>query len=196
MKYLVNIRPSRVKVYWRDAAGYTPLTMACHRDSALVATYLLNNISKIDINYANNKNGNTALHLTLSHCKFSWTSLHEACSRNDISEVRRLAYVANYMINLQDNAGFAPLYTACHRGHFEIVKVLMLAGANETITNIYQQTPAQLAVREGHNNLLNLLDRVTFWDEMQKKLQDTVIHSFVVILSIHQMKRMILIRKC
>ena len=194
VKYLMNFQ---VNVNWRDTAGYTPLAMACHRNSALVVNYLLNiSDCEFNINYSNNKNGNTALHLTLSHSKFSWTSLHEACSRNDINEVRRLAYVANYMINVQDNADFTPLHTACHRGHYEIVKVLMLAGANETITNIYQQTPAQLAVREGHNNLLNLLDRVTLWDEMQKKLLDTVIHSFVVILSIHQMKRMILIRKC
>ena len=49
------------------------------------------------------------------------------------------------MINVQDNAGYTPLHYACYLGHSDIVKTLMLAGADETITNNYWRTPARVA---------------------------------------------------
>ena len=45
------------------------------------------------------------------------------------------------MINMQANVGRTPLHYACLLGHSDIVKTLMIVGADETITDMYWQTP-------------------------------------------------------
>ena len=164
-KYLA--RTSRVDVNLPDSKfGYTPLIAACVRASMSESMYLLSEVSDLDVNIAN-KDGDTALHFAVSSCKDSgYTQLHKASIKGDVTKVRGLVCVYDHMINMQDNADRTPLHLACLLGHSEIVKTLMLAGADETITDMYWLTPAQIAERKGHRELLKLLDRVTLWEVM------------------------------
>ena len=64
------------------------------------------------------------------------------------------------MTNVQDNVGRTPLHWACYFDHGDIVKTLMIAGADETITDLNWLTPVQLAKTKGHIKLLNMLDEM------------------------------------
>ena len=166
LKYLVET--SRVDVNLTDSKwGHTPLTTACIYYSMSLSMYLLSEVSDLNVNIADNR-GNTALHFAVSSSKDSGcTQLHLACVKGDVTEVMRLVNVDDHMINAQDNAGNTPLHWACRLGHSDIVKTLMLAGADETITDVVWQTPAQVAEVYKHPELLKLLDRQTLWAEKQ-----------------------------
>lgn len=56
-------------------------------------------------------------------------------------------------VNNQDNADKTPLYWACYYGYNDVVKILMSAGADETITNNGRQTAVPVAERKGHKRL-------------------------------------------
>jgi hypothetical protein len=53
-----------------------------------------------------------------------------------MTELCRLVYVCGENVNVQDNyTGFTPLHWACDRINSDSVGALLLAGADETITN-------------------------------------------------------------
>ena len=166
VKYLVETCHADVNL--PDRLGYTSLTMACHRVSMSVSMYLLCEVSDLDVNIAYRYGGNTALHLAVWCSKDrGYTQLHKACRyRGDVTEVLSLVYVRGHKINVQDNNGDTPLHLACLYGLSDIVKTLMLAGAEETITNDFRKTPAQVAESAGHSELLKLLDRDSLWQVM------------------------------
>ena len=170
LKYLV--KTSRVDVNLPDSDwGRTPLITACLYYSMSLSMYLLSEVSDLDVNIANNT-GFTALHFAVSCSKdYGYTQLHKACVKGDVTEVMRLVNVDDHMINAQSNAGYTPLHLACRLGHSDIVKTLMLAGADETITDNYWLTPAQVAERYRHPELLKLLNRQTLWEENLNKLK-------------------------
>ena len=157
VKYLVETCHADVNL--PDSRGDTSLTWACFRASMSVSMYLCE-VNNLDVNIADRYNGNTALHYAVWYRKDSgYTQLHWACGyRGDVTEVLRLVYVRGLTINVQDNDGNTPLHIACSNRHSDIVETLMLAGADETITNDDGKTPAQMA--EGYSYLLKLLDRV------------------------------------
>ena len=164
VKYLVET--CRADVNLRDSGGYTSLTRACRWVSMPVSMYLLCEVTDLDVNIAD-RYGNTALHYAVWCSKDAYTQLHWSCGyKHNVTEVRRLVFGRGYRINVQDNAGDTPLHIACSNGYNDIVETLMLAGANETITNDAGKTPAQMVIRE-HIELLNLLDRDSLWQMMQ-----------------------------
>ena len=166
VKYLVETCHADVNL--PDSYGYTSLTIACLNVRMSVSMYLLCEVSDLDVNIANSY-GNTALHLAVWRSKdIGYTQLHEACYRyrGDVTEVLSLVYVRGHKINVQNNYGNTPLHLACSKGLSDIVETLMLAGADETITNDEGKTPAQVAESEGHSELLKLLDRNSLWQVM------------------------------
>ena len=164
VKYLVETCHADVNL--PDSEGYTSLTAACDRVSMSVSMYLLCEVSDLDVNIAHS-DGNTALHLAVWCSKDSYTQLHKVCYYSgDVTEVLSLVYVRGHKINVQDNNGDTPLHLACFYGHSDIVETLMLAGADETITNDEGKTPAQVAESRGHSELLKLLDRDSLWQVM------------------------------
>ena len=185
VQYLVEIQLAEVNLL--DKGGFTPLKMACHRASYSVSSYLLNAVNDLDINIANSKKQNTALHYAIWCNKPSRTPLHEACEQRDANKVRELTYSNFYIINVQDNSGFTPLHTACYYGFEDIVEILMVAGADETITNDHRRTPAQLATDMGHTELLKSLTRKNLWIKMHRP-KSTIPIAFMVVLALQSMR--------
>ena len=186
VKYLVEI--PRANFNLLDKGGFTPLTIACHRANFSVAMFLANKLNKDEINFTNKKKQNTALHYAVWCNKQNWTPLHEACQQRDVNKVRELVYVKGYDINAQDNSGYTPLHTACYYGYSDIVKILMMAGANETITNDHTKTPAQLAEINGHTKILELLDGVSLWGALQRT-NISVSIGYIMMVALHLMER-------
>ena len=194
VKYLVETCHADVNL--PDSEGYTSLTWACHNVSMSMSMYLLCEVSDLDVNIADSY-GNTALHLAVWCSKdFGYTQLHGACGRADVTEVLSLVYVRGHKINVQDNIGDTPLHLACYTGHSDIVETLMLAGADETITNDEGKTPAQVAESKGHSELLKLLDRDSLWQVMlgrRNKLKLSLV--VLMMLTVRLMRQRQMIRR-
>jgi ankyrin repeat protein len=76
-----------------------------------------------------------------------------------MTELCRLVYVCGEDVNVQDAITMeTPLHTACDDDNGDSVGALLLAGADETITNDSGQTPVQRAVKLGSVEVLSLLD--------------------------------------
>ena len=186
VKYLMETCHADVNL--SDSVGYTSLTKACRYVRISVSMYLMSEISDIDVNIADRFDGNTALHLAVWCSKNDYTELHEACFRGNVTKVLRLVYMRDHMINVQDNAGDTSLHRACCNGQSDIVEILILAGADEKITNDWGKTPAQVAEREGHRELLKLLCRESLWEVMtwrQKKLKQMTIRWRHILTVVH-----------
>ena len=166
VKYLIEIRYADVNLL--DSKGDTALTRACRNSSHSVLMFLLCEVSDLDVNIADG-HGNTALHITVWCSKDDNTRLHEVCKRGNITEVLRLVHVSGHRINIQNNDGDTPLHFACYYGYSDVVATLMLAEADETITNDGGKTPAQVAERGRHKELVKLVDRDNLWLEIERQ---------------------------
>ena len=170
VKYLVETCSADVNL--PNSGGYTSLTMACRKVNMSVSMYLLCEVSDLNVIIADS-DGNTALHLAVWCSKDrGCTQLHKACGGifSNVTWVLKLVYVRGHKINVQDNRGNTPLHWACRNGYSDIVETLMLAGADETITNDEGKTPAQVAEsRRNRELLLKLLDRVSLQQVMLRR---------------------------
>ena len=99
-----------------------------------------------------------------------------------------LVIVKGHNINAQDNSGYTPLHTACYYGFGDVIRALMMVGVDETITDEYSRTPAQVAQKIGHHEILELLDRVSLWSVMQR-IKITIPIGFLTILTLQLMRR-------
>ena len=182
VKYLVETARTDVNLP-AYSHGPTPLICACRAGHVSVSMYLLCKVADLDVNIADNC-GNTALHYAVWCSMRSFTKLHIACEKGDVTDVCELVYVRLHKINIQDNYGNTPLHIACKSGHADIVETLMLAGADETITNDDRLSPAGIALNSGHTQLLALLDRDSFWQVMLRRNRlklKLVIHKMLVV---------------
>ena len=188
VKYLLNA--CRADVNLPDRYGYPPLIRACYSVHMTLSIYFLAEVIDLDVNIKD-KEGNTALHYAVWCIKEHYIKLHRACNMGgDVTEVLRLLYACGHNINAQDNDGDTALHLACDNGLYNIVETLILAGADETITNNDGETPAQLAEKRGHSELLKLLDRNMLWDVLQlrKKLKKLWSVCSLVLLTLHLMR--------
>lgn len=115
----------------RNDCGETPLHLACRGGHAEVAALLL--AARADPTAAN-LYGDTPLHLTSMYGSVACTaSLLEAFEGN------------KEILNAKDiNQGFTALHDAAQRGHVEIAKLLLLAGANPAVENKAGEVPADM----------------------------------------------------
>ena len=59
--------------------------------------------------------------------------------------------------NPPSNDGFTPLYTAAHKGHFQICKLIIENVKDKNPPNNYGFTPLYIAAREGHFEICKLI---------------------------------------
>jgi ankyrin repeat protein len=131
-----------------------------------VITWLLTN-SKPDVNNVD-YNGNSTIHHVIWHSVESDFNLLLHYTRiGDATEVCRLAFMCDADVNLQDNSFISdtPLHEACRSGYSDIVGALLLAGADETLANDRQETPAQelSTWKDATVQMLALLDVSSRW---------------------------------
>ena len=177
VKYLVGTCHADVNLPNKINRGDTSLTWACGLGNISVSVYLLCEASDLNVNIADN-DGNAAMHLAVWCSKVSNTELHNACDfQGDLTEVLRLIYLIGHEINVQNNVGDTPLHLACRNGNGDIVEALMLAGADETITDDRKNTPAQEADNEGHSKLLKLLDRDSLYEAIIARRKKLTLHA-------------------
>ena len=169
------------ETYITEKSSYsTPLLWACRKVRMSLSLYLLNEAVDLDVNVTD-RDGNSALHYAVWCSKNHDTQLHLACLKalpkvsslsedrniqwhgawgeDNISTVSSLVHLAGRDINAQNNDGNTPLHYACSNSLGNAVEILMIVGADETITNDDGLTPAQLAKKYGHKDILNLLNR-------------------------------------
>ena len=168
VKYLVEIAHADVNLpdsRW----GFSPLITACRGVCISESTYLLSEVGDLDINIADKK-GNTALHFVASYSTNSH-KLHAACAIGDVDEVKKLVTTDGHLINEQDSDWNTPLHYACFLGHREIVRILLLYGADKTIFDYENETPVQLAAKRGDFELFSLLTRDIHWEDTETKIR-------------------------
>ena len=73
-------------------------------------------------------------------------------------------------INLQCGESGTALGAAASRGELELVTMLLGRGANPDLTNDLGQKPRDLAEREGHHEVVSLLDSYGASTENEAKL--------------------------
>jgi hypothetical protein len=135
------------------------LMEACRYGQWNIVKWLVNN-TQVDVNYADGSNN--ILHRVIS---FNPTDpLSYFISVLDMTELCRLMYVCGEDVKVLGNYdGYTPLHWACFYDNSDSVGALLLAGADETITNDRGQTPVQYAVKEGNVEVLSLLDVSSKW---------------------------------
>jgi serine/threonine-protein phosphatase 6 regulatory ankyrin repeat subunit B len=69
-----------------------------------------------------------------------------------------LKHVHGPLLNDTDEEGRTALWSTCHYGWVEGLRVLLLAGADHTIGNNHGETPRQIAEEEGHTDCVVLLE--------------------------------------
>ncbi|XP_033736974.1 SMC5-SMC6 complex localization factor protein 1-like isoform X2 [Pecten maximus] len=65
------------------------------------------------------------------------TSLHRACIKNDVINLRKLLKIPGIDINSKDNAGWTPLHEACNHGHIQCVKELLKFVPSKTVDTFF-----------------------------------------------------------
>jgi hypothetical protein len=116
---------------------------------------------------------NTQVNVSKVHFEGDNSILHQVISFNadksrliykwlDEKALCRLVYVCGEDVNVQDKYnGNTPLHTVKYCA--DTVGALLLAGADETIANEYEETPVQFAVKYGIVKVLPLLDVSSKW---------------------------------
>jgi ankyrin repeat protein len=118
-----------------------------------------------------NVNTNTIIHDVIMSSNSSDNKLISSVSRGDMGEVCKLVYMYDVDINVQDDFGNTPLRWACLSGNSDILGVLLLAAADETISNQWGKTPAQEAASLRRENMLKLLDVDNEWKLLARTLR-------------------------
>ncbi|XP_021339218.1 serine/threonine-protein phosphatase 6 regulatory ankyrin repeat subunit B-like isoform X2 [Mizuhopecten yessoensis] len=123
----------------------TPLIMAARESRTEVAALLCQHSSS-DVNLTD-RQGRTALH-------------YAACNGND--EMTAILIQGGASSNSVDEDGITPLYTACKHGHTAVVRRILLAGADKSISMSSRSNnngfyPLHIAVLQCHIDVVRLL---------------------------------------
>lgn len=87
-------------------------------------------------------------------------NLIDAIKKEDLALVKKLIKDNVDIINNKDENGYTALMIAAENGYREITKILMLSGADTTITSNDNTTALSLAEKNEHNEIIMLLECV------------------------------------
>lgn len=128
-------------VDFQNQIGSTPLNAACCRGHVKIVNILLNN--NADPNYSP-PDGKTAL---IYASMWGWDKIVQILLSKKVN------------INaVSKKYGLTALHFACMQGHTNVVKVLLIGGANKGIKDIDGMTPLDLAKENKHFNIVELLN--------------------------------------
>jgi ankyrin repeat protein len=117
-----------------DAQGTPALHIAAGRRHEDVVSLLLT--SGADVSRAN---------------RSGYTPLMNASTWGHVGVVRLLLrYMGGRELDVRCDGGWTALYYACFHGRADVLRVLLLAGADHTIANIYGETARQIAQWNNH----------------------------------------------
>lgn len=78
------------------------------------------------------------------------TLLHIAAARGFVGEAQALI-AAGAVIDARNAWGATPLWIASHAGRLDVVRVLLDAGADRTLTDLQDTSPLDAAAEAGHD---------------------------------------------
>jgi ankyrin repeat protein len=131
---------SKAELNVRGQHGMTPLLLALSQGHAEVVKYLLE--AGADVTLADEV-GNTALYL--------------AVELDQVEIVRLLLSHSKAELNVKGQRGMTLLLLALRRGHAEVVKYLLEAGADVTLADEAGNTALYQAVGRGHSEIVRIL---------------------------------------
>ena len=124
----------------KDEDGYTPLHRAAFDNYSVdVVKLLLAHSADVD---SSDKNGATVLH---------WAAIQNS------AEVAKLLLAHSADVNSTDILGQTALHRAAYTNSVDVAKVLIENSADVDITNKNGQTALQVAEKEGHQEMVELL---------------------------------------
>lgn len=86
------------------------------------------------------------------------TALHVACLQGQLSTVKNLVEEVQIDVNYLDRTGSTALMYAAYSGFYDIVKYLVLHGADPAIKNLKGGTAARYAAYAGHRDIVDYLN--------------------------------------
>ncbi|MEM9942179.1 MAG: PQQ-binding-like beta-propeller repeat protein [Planctomycetota bacterium] len=88
-----------------------------------------------------------------------YSPLHQAARDGDVQLTQQLILEDKLNVNQKNRYGLTAIYYASDRGHADVVKVLLQAGAETEIPNepFYRLSPIIMAARKNHANVVKLL---------------------------------------
>ena len=159
----------------KSSDGWTPLHLAARGNAAMSAEVLLNNGADIDaqandgatpLQAAAGVDGEKVAALLIKHGANvnaipigDWGALHTA-ARNNSRKVAGLLISEGANMEAQGgDEGMTPLHRAAFYGHAEVADLLIARGANPDAKTYADETPLDLAKREGKRDVVALLER-------------------------------------
>lgn len=156
-------------LFKRDTMGYRPLHLACKKNNTVLIDYLLNNKDNLDdqenvrketplLCASRNKHEGLALKLIRKGAnirlaeKDNWNALHYA-ARDGFKKATLEILKRKPDIHAQMNMGWTALHLAAWNKQTEVVNLLLLYGANDSLLNKEGQKPSDLARKKGLDEL-------------------------------------------
>lgn len=122
----------------KDSRGRGLLHTAVLKDNPIMVAYLHTMSTNLEIR---DNNGATALHWAANQGAYTCLSLLIALK---------------VQINVQDNFGETPLHLAVQKNKEKEARLLLLKGADKTISNRENKTPEIYAAQLGNSNMIHL----------------------------------------
>ncbi|CAI8036817.1 Ankyrin repeat domain-containing protein 29, partial [Geodia barretti] len=85
------------------------------------------------------------------------TELHDAAERGDVDAVERLLSTSVNINSRTEDEGHTALLLASGKGHVEVVRLLLKAGAAVFIPDKDGASPLYVASHEGHTDVVDIL---------------------------------------
>ena len=132
-------KPELVNTYSED--GFQPLGLAAYFGHVSIVDYLIKAGAEV------NSPSKNSLRVT---------PLQSAVAGGHLEITRRLLE-AGASPNVREAGGYTPLHTAAHNGDIEIVRSLIFGGADLEAISEKKEKPIDMALKAGHQEVVNLL---------------------------------------